>query len=129
VVVDDHKLVRTNTINLIKKALSALNINDCNIIEGSDGIDLLNIVRKDEKCKIKCILIDENMEYLNGSEAVKIIRKLEQNNKIKSQHIVSITAFDDIGTRKNILDSGVNTILSKPCTKSNIIEILRNVLS
>jgi len=129
VVVDDHKLVRTNTINLIKKSLSALNINDYNIVEGSDGIDLLNIVRKDEKCKIKCILTDENMEYLNGSEAVKILRKLEQNNKINSQHIVSITAFDDVGTRKNILDSGVNTILSKPCTKSNIIEILRNVLS
>jgi nitrogen-specific signal transduction histidine kinase/CheY-like chemotaxis protein len=128
VVVDDYKLVRINTINLIKSTLSILNINQYNIIEGSDGVDLLNIVRNDEKGKIKCIFIDENMEYLNGSETVKIIRKLEQKNKVKSQYIVSITAFDDIGTRNNILDSGVNTILSKPCTKTSISQILKNIL-
>jgi len=126
-VVDDHKLVRVNTINLIKIILSNLKINDCCIIEGSDGIDLLNIVRKDESGKIKCIFTDENMEYLNGSEAVKIIRKLEQNNKIKSQHIVSITAFDDIATRQNIMNSGVNSILSKPCSKTAITEILLKI--
>jgi len=128
VVVDDHKLVRLNTINLIKTTLLGLNINDYSIIEGSDGIDLLNIVRKDENGRIKCIFTDENMEYLNGSEAVKFIRKLEQINKIKSNYIVSITAFDDTGTKKNIHDSGVNSILSKPCSKTAISQILKNIL-
>ena len=127
VVVDDHKLVRLNTINLIKTTLLGLNINDYSIIEGSDGIDLLNIVRKDENGRIKCIFTDENMEYLNGSEAVKFIRKLEQINKVKSNYIVSITAFDDTGTKKNILDSGVNSILSKPCSKTAITSILKNL--
>jgi len=126
-VVDDHKLVRVNTINLIKSILSYHEINNCCIIEGSDGIDLLNIIRKDESGRIKCIFTDENMEYLNGSEAVKIIRKLEQNNKIKSQHIVSITAFDDISTRQNIMSSGVNSILSKPCSKTAITDIILKI--
>ena len=129
VVVDDHKLVRINTINLIKLTLSSLNIDNFTIIEGSDGIDLLNIVRKDENCKIKCVFTDENMEYLNGSEAVKIIRKLEQNNKFKPQHIVTITAFDDNGTRNNILESGVNSILSKPCSKTAIKSILQKIIN
>jgi CheY-like chemotaxis protein len=128
VVVDDYKLVRVNTINLIKSSLKSLDVPDYSILEGSDGIDLLNIVRNDVDGKIKCIFTDENMEYLNGSEAVKIIRKLEQNNKIKSQFIVSITAFDDVGTRSNITESGVNNILSKPCTKTKITDILRDIL-
>jgi signal transduction histidine kinase len=127
VVVDDHKFVRLNTINLIKTSLLSLNINDYTIIEGSDGIDLLNIVRKDESGKIKCIFTDENMEFLNGSEAVKIIRKLEEINKIKSNYIVSVTAFDDKATKKNIHDSGVNSILSKPCSKTVISGILKNL--
>jgi signal transduction histidine kinase len=127
VVVDDHKLVRVNTINLIKTSLKILNIDDYSILEGTDGIDLLHILRNYGDGKIKCIFTDENMEYLNGSEAVKIIRKLEQNSKINSQFIVSITAFDDVGTRSNITDSGVNTILSKPCTKTKVTEILRNI--
>jgi signal transduction histidine kinase/CheY-like chemotaxis protein len=127
VVVDDQKLVRLNTINLIKTILSNLNIHEYSIIEGSDGIDLLNIVRRDQNGSIKCIFTDENMEYLNGSEVISIIRKLEQNYKVKYQYIVSITAFDDIGTRNNILNSGVNSILSKPCSKTALTEILRRI--
>ena len=45
--------------------------------------------------KIKCIFIDENMDYLNGSETIKIIRKLQNMNKINSYNIVSITALED----------------------------------
>jgi len=127
VVVDDYKLVRVNTINIIKSILKSLHIDDYFIIEGSDGIDLLNIIRNYGDGKIKCIFTDENMEYLNGSESARIIRKLEQNSKINSQFIVSITAFDDVGTRNNIAESGVNTILSKPCTKTKITEILKNI--
>jgi CheY-like chemotaxis protein len=129
VVIDDQKFVRNNTINLIINSLKSLQINDFFILEGADGIDLLNLVRCDVEAKIKCIFTDENMEYLNGSEAVKIIRNLENYNKVRSQFIVSITAFDDEGTRNNIKDSGVNSVLSKPCTKTQITEILRNIFN
>ncbi len=128
VVIDDHKLVRQNTISLIHSVLLSFKFTDYSILEGSDGIDLLDFVRKDKNGRIKCIFTDENMEYLNGSEAVKIIRKLEKGNKVQSQKIVSITAFDDSITNNNIMNSGVNFILSKPCTKSSIVDILRTYL-
>ena len=99
--------------------MSSLNIINFRILEGSDGIDLLNFLRLDKDYKIKYIFTDENMEYLNGSEAVKLITKFEADNKIKNFNIISITTFDDEETRKNILNSGINSILSKPCTKSS----------
>ena len=125
VVVDDNQLVRGTTVNVLKNVLSNLKISDFRIIEGCDGIDLLNFVRSDKNNRIKYIFTDENMYYLNGSEAVRIIRKFEEDNKIKNYKIFSVTAFDDEETRKNILNSGITTILSKPCSKSEIMNILK----
>jgi len=125
VVIDDQQLVRENTVNLIKIVLLSLNICSCSIIEGTDGIELLNILRLDKDKKIKCIFIDENMEYLNGSETASIIRKLEQNNKFRSHLIVSISAMDDIESKQRLLKSGVDIVIPKPCTKSD----LKNILS
>ena len=112
---------------MIKQVLSQLEVNDIEIIELSDGIELLNTVINDKSHRIKCIFTDENMEYMNGSEAVRIIRKLEQFRKIRSYEIVSITAFDDDETRKNILNSGVNSIITKPCSKSSITKIVSSL--
>ena len=39
----------------------------------------------------------------------------------------SIIVVEDEETRKKIYSSGVNSILIKPCTKSNIIKILQNL--
>jgi CheY-like chemotaxis protein len=74
----------------------------------------LNIIRKDIDGQIKYVFIDENMEYLNGSEAVQIIRKLEEKRKIKRYQIASISAFYDVYTKSRIINSGVNTIIPKP---------------
>ena len=128
VVVDDNKFIRGTTVNLIRNVLTNLNIIDIEILEASDGIDLLNMVRLDKSFKIKVIFIDENMEYMNGSEAVRLIRKMEDNNKIKNYNIVSITALEDNDSRDRILSSGVNTIISKPCGKSDISKIISKIV-
>ena len=126
VVVDDHKIIRENTISLINGVLSVLEINDIEILEAFDGIELLNILINDKNHQIKYIFLDETMEYLNGSDTVRIIRKMEADNKIKNYFIVSITAFDDTETKNFLLKTGVNLIISKPCTKSDISSILNN---
>jgi CheY-like chemotaxis protein len=100
-------------------------LSDFNITEGSDGIELLNIIRLDRDNKIKCIFIDENMEYLNGSETVGIIRKLEQAEKIKRNFIVSVSLYDDEYSKTKLKNSGVDEVISKPCSKSD----LKNILS
>ena len=114
---------------MIKGALVTLKLEDYDILEGNDGIDLLNFVRLDHEGKIKIIFTDENMEYINGSEAIKIMRKLEENKKMKNYTIASISAFDDIVTKKRILDSGANLVISKPTYKSEILKAVQNAVS
>jgi signal transduction histidine kinase/CheY-like chemotaxis protein len=124
-VIDDQQLIRENTVRLIKNVLSSLNMSsDFDIIEGSDGIELLNLIRLDKDNLIKCVLIDENMEYLNGSETVSIIRKLEQYRKIKRYLIVSISGLDDPETKDRLLRSGLDLVITKPCQKNDITKIL-----
>jgi signal transduction histidine kinase len=127
VVVDDHKLVRENTINLINSVLNDIDLPSFEIVEYTDGIELLNALKTDINFRIKLILIDENMEYLNGRETVNIIRKLEENKKINKYFIVSVTAYDDKETKKSILSSGVDSIICKPCTKTDLKSILNKI--
>ena len=126
-VIDDHKFVRDVIVKLVTSVFKTFNIDNFEILEGCDGIALLDFVTKDKENAIKCILTDENMYYLNGSDAIRIIRKLEHSNKVNKYHIISITAFDDLGTKQNIMSSGVNEIISKPCTKSSIIHIFKEL--
>ena len=111
----------------MKSAFATLKITDYSIIEGSDGIDLLNIVRNDKANTIKIVFTDENMEYLNGSDTVRIIKKLEDKAMINKYFYASVTAFEDEETRNNIMKSGINSIISKPCTKSTILSFLKNI--
>jgi len=97
------------------------------IIEGADGVDLIYQIIKDQTCNlIKAVIIDENMEYVNGSEAITFIRKLQSLNKVKNIYISSITAFEDEFNKRNIMKSGADDILSKPCKKSAVQNIIAN---
>ncbi len=124
VIVDDQKLVRDFTVNLVKNVLALLKTSDYNLVQANDGIDLLNLVRLDKENNIKLIFVDEEMQYMNGSEAVRIIRKLEESQKINRYEIISVSAFDDEEMKNKIMESGVNRIISKPCNKSEILKIL-----
>jgi CheY-like chemotaxis protein len=90
-----------------------------------DGIDLLNSIKKsrsEAEIDIKMIFIDENMDFLNGSETVLLLKKFERNGKIKKIPIISVTAFDDKDNLSTILSSGVDKIISKPVS----LQILLN---
>lgn len=127
VIIDDNQYNRKSVISNINKMLKETNNysnnnNKYKIVEGSDGVDLLKLVIDDQLNgnKIKCIITDENMEYMNGSDTVIIIRQLEQMNKIKRIKIVSCTALDDMMSKQIITKSGVDSILSKPTSVNEL---------
>ena len=93
------------------------------VIQCSDGIDLIKLVVEDQNHGnlIKCVFTDENMEYINGSEAIKILRILEKKNKIKTLKIFSITCHEDVDSVKMITESGADLVLSKPISKTILI--------
>ncbi len=80
--------------------------NEFIIIEGKDGVDLISHIIRDQlnQNRIACIITDENMEFLNGSDAIKIIRNLEKSNRIKPTKIASFSAFEDQMIKKHLND-------------------------
>jgi CheY-like chemotaxis protein len=48
----------------------------------------------------------------------------QEEGKIKKYEIVSMTAFEDKEMKKKILKSGVDSIINKPCNKSELLKII-----
>jgi len=126
-IVDDNQIIR-KSIKFLLEDIFETKGKSYQIIEGSDGIDTLKLVIDDQKNynKIKCILSDEKMEYFDGSRSISILRELEILNKIKKVNFVSITSYDDMIYENIIKSSGADFVIQKPCSKSNLINILES---
>jgi signal transduction histidine kinase len=117
VIVDDNSILLSTLKNLILKVLQKNKLTDVKVTCGCDGIDLLKIIMDDQKKEniVKLVFVDEFMDFMNGSEAIHIIRDLEKKNKIKPLYIVKISAMSLDGN----LD-GANCILEKPARENQI---------
>ena len=74
------------------------------------------------------VLMDIQMPVMNGYEATKSIRALE-DSVLAAVPIVAMTAnaFDE--DRKNAADCGMNGFISKPINMEEVIEVLHSALS
>jgi signal transduction histidine kinase/CheY-like chemotaxis protein len=122
VIVDDNAMLLSSLNNVIKKVLVSNNINNIKIFSGSDGIDLLKIIIDDQKGPniIKCVFVDEFMEFMNGTEAIKIIREYEKLNKIRPLFITKVSAMH---FEQN--SDGTNVTLEKPVRDKQIQNVLK----
>jgi CheY-like chemotaxis protein len=128
-IVDDHKLIRSTLKSLVNKVLKEKKLEtEFEVLEGRDGVDIIFQMVNDQSNnnRIKCVITDENMEYINGSYAIQIIRKLEKERKIRNVPIASITAFEDETIRELISKAGADMILSKPCNNKSILKFLED---
>jgi CheY-like chemotaxis protein len=98
------------------------------VIQCYDGIDILNEVINDQKrikSLIDLIITDENMDFINGTDAIALLRKLEHTKKIRVPHIVSSTTEAYIEEKMEILK--VYKIISKPVNKNSLINLLEGL--
>jgi DNA-binding NarL/FixJ family response regulator len=72
------------------------------------------------------IITDENMEFLNGSEAIKVIRSIENRKKCEKKLIISLTCHEDFAIIDSINKAGADYILSKPLSANKISPLLMN---
>ncbi len=128
VIIDDNKFINDSIKNLIDSIIREFHL-DFKVIQGWDGVDLLKAVVEDQKHGnlIECVFTDENMEYMNGSCAIRIIKEWEKNNKIKQLKLFSISGQEDIQSSKAILASGAYKVLGKPVSKSLLINCFRDM--
>jgi CheY-like chemotaxis protein len=126
-VVDDNKIIRSSFCRVLRNVIEN-SIKNYNIITADDGIDALNLIKLDQKeYKIKCIFTDEYMDYLNGSNTIKIIKELEKDNKINRILLVSISSSDDDMSRLKFLNSGADSVISKPCSEFKLYNTMNEL--
>jgi CheY-like chemotaxis protein len=83
------------------------------VVEGvSSGSEAIDKVRASTK-PFMVILMDVQMSDMDGLEATKIIRKLEQE-KGYCNTIIAVTAHALAGDRERFLKAGMNDYISKP---------------
>ena len=100
----------------------ALELKGYGIIEASDGLEALNIVKR--RCP-SLIVIDLNMPELDGLETIKRIRAL-QGARARVP-IVAITAFDVYGMEEATLETGGDRYLTKPFKLEDLDKTLRSL--
>jgi len=87
------------------------------IIKGDDGLDILSNVIEDQfnGNLIKCIITDENMEFINGTEAIGFLDRLQRRNKIRSLSVIMLSSYEDNYMKKvNLNESLTCEYMSKP---------------
>ena len=111
--VDDDDI----NLKLILRALRRAGIE----AEGAeDGQDVIEVCVKQGK-RFDLILLDENMRFMNGTEAALELRKYEQSNRLSTMPIIATTgnsAPHDIALYHRC---GINGILSKPLLMKTVV--------
>jgi response regulator RpfG family c-di-GMP phosphodiesterase len=95
------------------------------ILEGEDGSDLINLVLDDTENLIKIIFTDENMTEIEGSDAIRAIKKIKEKNCIK---IISITSLEDEHSVSKVMKCGADRVLRKPANKMVLEEVFSHYL-
>lgn len=124
---DDNHIINDSNKRIVNGICKEKQL-DLEIICCSDGMDILKFIL-DEKIfgDVKLIITDENMEFLNGSEAVKIVRTIEERKKNKRKFIISLTCHEDISMINYIKECGADMVVSKPLNKNKIKDVFDEV--
>lgn len=118
VVVDDSNEMKKSVINILN---SDSRFDNFEILPASDGTELVYLVTQDQYNgnRIKLVLSDEEMNFLNGSDAIKILKNMESNYRIKPIKYISLTSHES-SQYERLYQIGFDKIITKPLRKDNL---------
>ena len=102
----------------------AFELKGYHVVEAEDGQQALEMAKRYNP---SLIVIDLNMPVLDGLEAVKNFRELEDKTSSDRTPIVAITAYDVYGMEEAALKTGCNKYLSKPLDLSELDRTLKGL--
>lgn len=114
-IVDDNH----SNLKLMREILS---INNCNIVEASDGVESVVVAIKERP---DLILMDIQMPEMDGIEALKQIRL---KNDLKHIPVIAVTAAAMEGDKENFLSYGFNDCVTKPFAMKDLLEAVNKYL-
>lgn len=115
-------LVEDNEMNR-EIAKDILEDNGIFVYEAKDGNEAVRMLATKKENIFDAVLMDVQMPNLNGYEATRIIRKL-QNGRYKDLPIIAMTANAFEEDKKNAIEAGMNEHLSKPVEINKLLGVL-----
>ncbi len=118
-------LVEDNATNQLV-ATAMLEKMNCLVTPAGNGKEAVKLVKQRQ---FDLIFMDCNMPEMDGFEATRIIRGLEQQEKTHRTPIVALTAYAMKGDDKRCFKAGMDDYICKPIVKRDLIRILNSWLS
>ena len=118
-------LVEDNELNaeIAQVQLEEYGMQVTNAVNGKEAVEKVSLSKPGD---YDLILMDIQMPVMNGHEATRQIRKLD-NPKLASIPIIAMTANAFNEDRKAAEDCGMNGFISKPIDMNEVIEMLKKV--
>lgn len=120
-VADDHSVNRKITVTLVEAL-------ECRADVAVDGAEVIDAVQREH---YDLVLLDCQMPDIDGYEAAREIRRLEEQGRVTSQGslghlpIVALTAHTSPADRDRCVQSGMDDFVSKPFTRQTLRGVLR----
>ena len=113
-------LADDNAVNqaIAKRRLEKLGHQVTVVSDGRRAVEAVTATRFD------CVLMDIQMPEMDGLEATRAIRSLEQEGGLEPQFIVAMTAHAMKGDAEQCLASGMDAYISKPFRVERLKEVL-----
>ncbi|OIN56643.1 PAS domain S-box protein [Arsenicibacter rosenii] len=111
-------VVEDNRINqLLVQSILARILPDATVLTAADGAEAL-ILWKEQQPDI--ILMDVQMPVMNGIDATRRIRVLEQQTRVP---IIALTASSTLEEKQKCLDAGMDDFLAKPIVEESLVKL------
>lgn len=115
--VDDNEMNREIAFDILEESGISVEV-------AEDGDIAYEIVKNSKPGQFDAVLMDVQMPRMNGYEATKLIRKLEQD-ELANIPIIAMTANAFEEDKRNAIDAGMNAHLSKPIDVHKLVNLLR----
>ena len=92
-----------------------------NLVNYTSSVDAVEKIKEN---KFDVIFMDIGLKEINGMEATKLIRQMDE---YKNTPIIAITAFAMAGDKERILASGCDEYISKPFTREYLFSVLERL--
>lgn len=99
----------------------------CTVDRAKDGVECVDMLEKAANGTYQLILMDVQMPVMNGYDATKKIRKMDDPQKANIP-IVAMTANAFSEDKQVALDAGMNDHIAKPINMSVLVPTLRKYL-
>ena len=119
-------LTEDNDLNA-EIATELLQEEGCTVDRAKDGVECVDMLEKAANGTYQMILMDVQMPVMNGYDATKKIRRMDDPQKANIP-IVAMTANAFSEDRQVALDAGMNDHIAKPINMSVLVPTLRKYL-